>query len=148
MKRLHIHLGVKKLEESIRFYSDLFGQEPEKVKEDYAKWMLDDPRINFAISTRSAQKGVDHLGLQLDSADELGEARKNLERAGIPSAAEGQTTCCYAVSDKSWTLDPQGVPWEIYHTMEDAEVYSEAPKAGQSACCATNATDAAKSACC
>ncbi|MCB1166131.1 MAG: VOC family protein [Leptospiraceae bacterium] len=145
MKRLHIHLGVKKLEDSIRFYSDLFGRQPDKSKEDYAKWMLDDPRINFAISTRSASTGVDHLGLQLDSADELDDVRNALEAAGIARSAEGETTCCYAVSDKSWTLDPQGVPWEIYHTMEDAEVYSEAPKAGQSACCATNG---AESACC
>jgi catechol 2,3-dioxygenase-like lactoylglutathione lyase family enzyme len=135
MKRLHIHVGVKNLEQSIRFYNTLFGAEPAKVKEDYAKWMLDDPRINFAISTRVGQKGVDHLGLQAEEAGELQTLRQRLKDADTALLDEGETTCCYARSDTSGVQDPDGLTWEAYHTMEDAELFSVAGN-DQKACCA------------
>lgn len=136
MKRLHIHAGVKNLESSIRFYSTLFGTEPAKVKEDYAKWMLEDPRINFAISTRTMDKGVDHLGLQVDSGEELEEIRTRLRAADTAILNHGEAVCCYARSEKSWVRDPDGVAWEAYQTMEDAELFSEAASTATKACCA------------
>jgi catechol 2,3-dioxygenase-like lactoylglutathione lyase family enzyme len=140
MKRLHLHVGVKNLEESIRFYSVLFGAEPVKVKGDYAKWMLEDPRINFAISTRTKNKGVDHLGLQVDEPEELEAVRNHLKQADTAMLNEGETVCCYARSDKSWVRDPDGLAWEAYHTMEDAELFSAKTEAAAQpngkACCA------------
>jgi catechol 2,3-dioxygenase-like lactoylglutathione lyase family enzyme len=138
MKRLHVHVGVKQLDEGIKFYSALFGAEPVKRKADYAKWMLDDPHVNFAISTRASQAGVDHLGIQVDDAAELAEIRGRLKAAELATFNEGETVCCYARSDKSWVADPAGTAWEAYQTMEDAEVYHGAPAEGatQSACCA------------
>lgn len=134
MKRLHMHIGVEKLDDSIRFYTALFGADPVKVKEDYAKWMLDDPRINFAISTRSGKKGLDHLGLQVDNAEELANLRQQLSNANLTTHSEGETTCCYAKSEKSWVTDPDGTAWEAYHTMEDAQFFSgTAPAAACSA---------------
>lgn len=135
MKRLHIHVGVGDLEQSIRFYSVLFGAEPVKVKGDYAKWMLEDPRVNFAISTRAKNKGVDHLGLQVDEAEELEAVRQHLKQADTTMLNEGETVCCYARSDKSWVRDPDGLAWEAYHTMEDAELFAAAQPAAN-ACCA------------
>lgn len=126
MKRLHIHIGVEKLDDSMRFYTALFGAAPVKVKEDYAKWMLDDPRINFAISTRSGKKGLDHLGLQVDNAEDLEILRQQLSNANLTTHSEGETTCCYAKSEKSWVTDPDGTAWEAYHTMEDAQFFSGA----------------------
>lgn len=149
MKRFHIHVGVKDLDHSIQFYSTLFGQMPSKVKEDYAKWMLEDPRVNFAISTRSGKEGVDHLGLQVDENDELAEISERLKKADLGVFDEGSTTCCYAESNKAWVKDPAGIAWETYHTMTDAETFNgkaqvEAPK---SACCVPKTT-AVKSSCC
>ena len=136
MKRMHIHVGVDNVEQSIRFYNALFGAEPVKVKADYAKWMLEDPRINFAISTRADNKGVDHLGLQVDAAEELEELRNRINSADMTTFSEGETVCCYARSDKSWVLDPSGIAWEAYHTMDDAEVFSAGAAASSQSCCA------------
>lgn len=132
MKRFHIHVGVKDLNYSIQFYSTLFGQRPTKVKEDYAKWMLEDPRINFAISTRSGKEGVDHLGMQVDEEHELAEISERLKKADLGVFDEGATTCCYAESSKAWVKDPAGIAWEAYHTMADAETFNTTA----SACCA------------
>ncbi len=124
MKRLHVHVGVKDLSASVRFYNALFGSEPVKLKSDYAKWMLDDPRVNFAISTRAKTIGVDHMGIQVDDADELGTLRDQMSQANISTHSDGETTCCYARSEKSWVEDPNGLAWEAYHTMADAQIYS------------------------
>lgn len=132
MKRLHIHVGVENLDQSIRFYSALFGAEPVKTKPDYAKWMLESPHVNFAISTR-AETGVNHLGIQVDDESELTELRDRLKKADMSVVSEGETVCCYARSDKSWVHDPAGVPWEAYRTMEDAEIFKiEKPQASGS----------------
>ncbi|MFO0705891.1 MAG: ArsI/CadI family heavy metal resistance metalloenzyme [Nitrospira sp.] len=136
MKRFHIHIGVEKLEESIRFYSALFGTEPVKVKPDYAKWMLEDPRVNFAISTRAKRTGVDHLGIQVEEERELHELRSRFEAADMKVLEQGATTCCYAKSDKSWVQDPVGIPWEAYRTMEDAQFFSDRQEDSEGACCA------------
>jgi len=124
MKRFHIHIGVDNLADSIRFYNALFGADPVKVKSDYAKWMLEDPRINFAISTRSGKQGLEHLGIQVDEATELEALRNQFSRANISTHSDGETTCCYAKSEKSWVSDPSGIAWEAYHTMEDAQFFS------------------------
>ena len=139
MKRFHIHIGVEKLEEAIGFYSALFGAAPVKTKPDYAKWMLDDPRVNFAISTRAKKKGVDHLGIQVEEESELNELRNRIEKANMKVLEEGATTCCYARSDKSWVQDPAGIPWETYRTMEDAQLFSESMEGTESACCTPDA---------
>ncbi|MEM8560587.1 MAG: ArsI/CadI family heavy metal resistance metalloenzyme [Pseudomonadota bacterium] len=124
MKRMHIHVGVKNLEQSIQFYSALFASEPVKVESDYAKWLLDDPQINFAISTRVIDAGVNHLGLQVDGDEELAELRERMKRADLSLFDEGETVCCYARSDKSWVQDPSGIAWEAYRTMADADSYT------------------------
>ncbi|MFP5491445.1 MAG: ArsI/CadI family heavy metal resistance metalloenzyme [Bacteriovoracia bacterium] len=135
MKRFHIHVGVKDLTHSIQFYSTLFGQGPTKVKEDYAKWMLEDPRINFAISTRVVE-GVDHLGMQVDEADELNVLAQRLKNADLGVYGEGSTTCCYAESSKAWVKDPSGIAWETYHTMNDAETFNGKQEAkAKKSCC-------------
>jgi catechol 2,3-dioxygenase-like lactoylglutathione lyase family enzyme len=145
MKRIHIHIGVENLEESIRFYSAIFGTQPVKVKTDYAKWMLDDPRVNFAISTR-ASRGVDHLGIQVDENDELAEIRSRTKAAGLKVFDEGETVCCYSRSEKSWVQDPTGIPWEAYQTIADAQIFSSKATPGESACCADRSASA--DACC
>lgn len=145
MKRMHLHLGVEDLDQSIRFYSTLFGAEPVKVKPDYASWLLDDPRVNFAISTRAGEKGLDHLGLQVEQESELEEMRARFRDAEIPLADEGETVCCYARSDKSWLQDPAGIAWETYLTMEHTEYFSE-EAASENACCAPAANKASQ--CC
>jgi catechol 2,3-dioxygenase-like lactoylglutathione lyase family enzyme len=127
MKRLHVHVGVTDLAESIAFYSALFGSPPTLVRDDYAKWMLDDPRVNFAISHGHAAPGIEHLGIQAETPDELAEVTGRLNAAARPVLAEGETTCCYARSEKSWTSDPQGVVWEAFHTMEQARTYGSSP---------------------
>jgi catechol 2,3-dioxygenase-like lactoylglutathione lyase family enzyme len=124
MKRFHIHIGVDNLADSISFYNALFGAEPTKVKSDYAKWMLEDPRINFAISTRAGKQGVEHLGIQVDDAAELEVLRKQFSEANISTHSNGETTCCYAKSEKSWVSDPNGIAWEAYHTMDNAQFFS------------------------
>ena len=109
MKRMHVHVGVEDLDRSIGFYSALFAARPAVVKSDYAKWMLDDPRVNFAISTRGKQPGLDHLGIQVESKDELSDVYARLRQAGGTVLEQGQTTCCYAQSEKSWIDDPAGI---------------------------------------
>ena len=141
MKRFHVHLHVDDLTASIAFYSRLFGTAPTRSEADYAKWMLDDPRLNFAISTRGAQPGIDHLGIQAETDEELAQLRASGEHAGAPLLDEGQTTCCYARSDKHWITDPQGIAWEHFKTLENIPVFREAPtaqtaKVADSACCA------------
>ena len=127
MKRLHVHVGVTDLTQSIAFYSALFGSPPTLVRDDYAKWMLDDPRVNFAISHGHAAPGIEHLGTQAETPDELAEITARITAADRPVLAEGETTCCYARSEKSWTSDPQGVVWEAFHTMEQARTYGSSP---------------------
>lgn len=134
MKRMHLHIGVEDLDESIRFYTALFGAAPIKTKPDYAKWLLDDPRVNFAISTR-AKKGVDHLGIQVDADTELAEVQERLKAKDIPLTDEGETICCYARSEKSWIQDPSGIAWEAYRTMEDVQLFSGRDGSDEGACC-------------
>ncbi|MBY0521050.1 MAG: VOC family protein [Sphingomonas sp.] len=123
MKRLHVHVAVDDLDRSVRFYSTLFATEPTVTKPDYAKWMLDDPRVNFAISARGAKAGVEHLGIQVEDADELTEVYARIARADAPVVEEGATTCCYAKSEKSWVTDPQGVVWETFLTQGESTTY-------------------------
>lgn len=130
MKRLHVHVGVTDLDASIHFYSTLFEASPTVVKPDYAKWMLDDPRVNFAISAGRDATGVAHLGVQAETAAELAEVSQRLDRAGLPVLAEGVTTCCYAKSEKSWISDPDGVVWEAFHTTGEATTYGTSPALG------------------
>lgn len=137
MKRFHVHLHVDNLDQSIAFYSRLFAAEPTRVEADYAKWMLDDPRVNFAISTRGTQAGIDHLGFQVDEADELADLKARATSADMALLDEGETTCCYARSEKHWVTDPQGIAWEHFHTLDNIPVFREAPAApSASACCA------------
>lgn len=141
MKRMHLHIAVEDLDRSIGFYSALFGSQPTVQKPDYAKWMLDDPRINFAISARGAKPGLDHLGIQVDAPEELASLREQLRAADLQRFDEGETTCCYARSDKSWVQDPTGIAWEAYHTMGEAELFSQPKTENASACCAPKAPD-------
>ena len=136
MKRFHVHMNVNDLDSNIRFYSILFGAAPTIVKVDYAKWMLDDPRVNFAISQRGRTVGVDHLGLQADDAEELAAIGGRLLTADTVALAEKGTTCCYARSDKFWAEDPQGMRWESFHTFGEATTYTSAPaqEVGASCC--------------
>lgn len=144
MKRFHVHVGVEDIDQSIQFYSTLFGTEPTVTKPDYAKWMLDDPRVNFAISSgQQAAKGIEHLGIQSETADELADVYGRLRAADRPVLDEGATTCCYAKSEKSWIADPDGVVWEAFLTSGDATVYGDSPPlnalsaaASDSTCCA------------
>lgn len=137
MKRFHVHLGVENLAESQAFYSKLFGQEPTVSKTDYAKWMLDDPAINFAISARGHQTGLNHLGFQADTAEGLLQLEHQaLAAAGDAVIQQGETTCCYAKSDKHWMIDPSGIAWEHYRTMESAQTFGEdSTTTESSACC-------------
>jgi hypothetical protein len=141
MKRFHVHAHVEDLAQSIAFYSKMFGAQPTRVEADYAKWMLDDPRINFAISSRGGKPGVDHLGIQTDSAEELAELKARAQAADMTLQDEGEVSCCYARSEKHWITDPQGVAWEHFHTLSDVPTFSEAAKAANpsSACCASDA---------
>lgn len=135
MKRFHVHVGVTDLNASIEFYAGLFGAKPSVVEADYAKWMLEEPRINFAISTRSGKKGLDHLGFQADSEEELAVLHDRLKAAQGPVLEQKGTACCYAESDKYWTMDPAGIAWESFHTLGRVPVYGEKAAEG-SACCA------------
>ncbi len=123
MKRLHVHVAVDDLDRSVGFYSTLFAAEPTVIKPDYAKWMLDDPRVNFAISARGAKAGVEHLGIQVEDSAELAEVYARLDKADAPVIEEGATTCCYAKSEKSWITDPQGVVWETFLTQGESTTY-------------------------
>ncbi|MFN3617871.1 MAG: ArsI/CadI family heavy metal resistance metalloenzyme [Aquabacterium sp.] len=124
MKRFHVHLHVADLAQSIGFYSKLFGQQPSRQEADYAKWMLDDPAVNFAISQRGAEPGIDHLGIQTDDASELAALKQRAEAADLSLLDEGETTCCYARSDKHWLVDPQGIAWEHFHTLGNVPTFS------------------------
>ena len=147
MKRLHLHIAVEDLDRSIGFYSTLFGAQPSVVKDDYAKWMLEDPKVNLAISRRGRAAGIDHVGIQTDTADELSDLAVRLKSAGETTFDQEATTCCYAKSDKSWVVDPSGVRWETFHTTGEATTYGEsepeallaatgaAAPAPQAACC-------------
>ena len=140
MKRFHVHVAVHDLKQSIRFYSALFGAQPSVEKPDYAKWMLEDPRVNFAISTRASGKsGLDHLGIQAEDGGELEEIGSRLAQADVSVAPQKGASCCYAKSDKYWTIDPHGVAWESFHTLDSVPVYGSDRKieAGErkAACC-------------
>lgn len=155
MKRFHVHVAVDDLAANIRFYSTVFGVPPTVEKSDYAKWMIDDPRINFAISMRGLKPGVDHLGVQVETDDELTQMRGQVAKAEVAALDQSNATCCYAKSDKYWIADPQGIAWETFRTLDSVPVYGttvrEQPSA-KGACCApaaTNAIEPAKAgACC
>jgi catechol 2,3-dioxygenase-like lactoylglutathione lyase family enzyme len=153
MKRFHVHVAVSDLEQSIRFYSALFGAEPSVKKADYAKWMLEDPRINFAISDGHGRQGVNHLGLQAENGEELEAIGERLAQADVATTAQKGASCCYAKSDKYWTTDPQGVAWESFHSLDTVPVYgtdtrSAAEPGAKSACCQPRPAAAEKAACC
>lgn len=139
MKRFHVHIGVKDLNQSINFYSALFGAAPSVLHTDYAKWMMEDPRVNFAISTRSGNAGLDHLGLQTDSDEELVQLAAQLKQANPEVTAEADAACCYAVSDKHWVQDPSGIAWEAFHTLATVPVFgmpaTQTSASVQAACC-------------
>jgi catechol 2,3-dioxygenase-like lactoylglutathione lyase family enzyme len=137
MKRFHVHVAVDDLDASVKFYSTVFGAPPTVVKPDYAKWMVDDPRINFAISTCAGAPGIDHLGFQVDSDEELTALREQVTAAQIVAQDQPNAECCYARSDKYWTTDPQGIAWETFHTLDSIPVYSDAERAQSHACCDT-----------
>jgi len=153
MKRLHVNISVSDLDSSIGFYNSLFGAEPSLVKPDYARWMLEDPRVNFAITTRGERKGLDHLGIQVEKDDELGEVYDRLKSAAAPLIEEGTTTCCYANSEKNWTFDPEGIAWETFLTLGESPVYGSdniSKPDSNSACCGRPQPESAKAAssCC
>jgi catechol 2,3-dioxygenase-like lactoylglutathione lyase family enzyme len=135
MKRFHVHLHVDDLARSVAFYSGLFAAQPTRVETDYAKWMLDDPAVNFAISTRGTASGIDHLGFQTDDPAELASMKARAQAADMALLDEGATTCCYARSDKHWVTDPQGIAWEHFHTLGDIPVFSEGRQVGAAAAC-------------
>jgi predicted enzyme related to lactoylglutathione lyase len=155
MKRLHVHVSVEDISQSIGFYSALFAAKPAVVKPDYAKWMLDDPRVNFAISTRGREPGLDHLGIQVENTDELHEVYARLREAGGNVVEQGETTCCYARSEKSWIDDPAGIAWETFHTTGESTIYGDGSGENlariahekESACCVTQPATKA-TACC
>ena len=150
MKRLHVHVSVSDLDVSVRFYSSLFAAEPTVLKTDYAKWMLDDPLVNFAISARGAPAGLEHLGIQAADKSELHEVYERLKQADRPVLEEGETVCCYAKSEKSWIEDPQGIRWETFLTTGESTVYgNEATESDEGCCVPTrNAVRASTGACC
>jgi len=154
MKRLHVHVAVDDLEGSVSFYSALFAAQPSVLKTDYAKWMLDDPRVNFAISARGREAGLDHLGIQVENKDELAEVYGRLRNAGGTVIEQGQTSCCYAKSEKSWIDDPAGIAWETFLTTCESSDYGdgtgehEARIAKPRACCAPETKSEPVAACC
>jgi catechol 2,3-dioxygenase-like lactoylglutathione lyase family enzyme len=164
MKRFHVHVSVDDLATSVRFYSGMFASEPTELKSDYAKWKLEDPRINFAISQRGAKVGLDHVGIQVEDADELAQMQGRLHALQRGIELEEGTTCCYAKSDKYWVNDPSGIAWETFHTLESIPVFgvpakqstripiaipvSPAKSEVASSCCAPSASSTEKSSCC
>jgi hypothetical protein len=152
MKRFHVHLHVDDLARNIGFYSRLFAQDPARVESDYAKWMLDDPPVNFAISTRGAAAGVDHFGIQAENAEALIALKSRAESASLSREDQGETSCCYSRSEKYWITDPQGVAWEHFHTLGTIPVYGEshdAPATGPAgACCSPSASSTVRDDCC
>ena len=139
MKRLHIHVAVDNLNDSIRFYSGMFGGAPSVVQPDYAKWMLEDPRVNFAISRRGAEPGLNHLGIQVESVEELGEMQARLAALQPDVVKQEGVACCYAKSDKYWLTDPSGLLWETFQTLESIPVFGESEKVGSASCCISSA---------
>ncbi len=136
MKRLHVHVSVDNLTASIRFYTGMFATEPTVVKTDYAKWQLDDPRVNFSISQRGITTGLNHLGIQVESADELQAMQSRLQSLQPGIEKEEEVTCCYAKSDKYWVTDPSGIAWETFHTLDTIPVFGAPDKtAATEACC-------------
>lgn len=163
MKRFHIHVSVVDLAQSIRFYSTLFAQQPSRVETDYAKWMLEDPPVNFAISTHRQPVGINHLGFQVDSGEELRALQSQLSAADARLVQEGDQACCYARSDKYWVTDPTGIAWETFHTLARIPVYGEdtpvfdhgtaispatAGTAGNRVCCLPSTKPEVPSGCC
>ena len=158
MKRLHVHVSVDDLAGSIRFYSALFGAVPTVAKPDYAKWMLDDPRVNFAISARGGKAGVDHLGIQVETPEELKEVYVRLQQAERPMLEENATTCCYAESEKAWTSDPQGLLWESFLTTGESAIFGDdarltgfrtsGGRVESAPCCGSKPAPAIEAACC
>jgi catechol 2,3-dioxygenase-like lactoylglutathione lyase family enzyme len=156
MKRLHVHVAVSDLSKSVGFYSALFASRPSVLKADYAKWMLDDPRVNFAISTRGRKPGLDHLGIQAETQEELHEVYGRLRQAGENIVEQGQTACCYAKSEKSWIGDPAGISWEAFHTTGESTDYGDGTgerearvaHARETACTIPQAAQKQASACC
>ena len=155
MKRLHVSVAVSDLDHSVQFYATLFGAAPTVLKSDYAKWMLEDPRVNFSISSRGAHKGVDHLGIQVEDDAELAAVAGRLARAGESVHEQKATTCCYARSNKAWVHDPEGIAWETFHSFGTSTVYGEehpdddtVAATENAACCAPNENKAASSSCC
>jgi catechol 2,3-dioxygenase-like lactoylglutathione lyase family enzyme len=138
MKRLHVHINVPDIDQAVEFYITLFAADPTVVKDDYAKWMLEDPRVNFAISSRSQSEGLSHLGIEVETADELGDVYDRLEDTGGPTLKEGATTCCYHKSEKSWINDPANVAWETFMTIGEATTFGKDPELEseiKNACC-------------
>lgn len=151
MKRFHVHLAVPDLDASVGFYSALFGTAPTVRKPDYAKWMLDDPRVNFAISARGAAPGLDHLGLQVEAPDELAGLRRRFAAAQDGAVIDApDARCCYARSDKHWVTDPQGIAWEAFHTLDGIPTFggAPAPAADDAPCCTRAAQPPSAAACC
>ncbi|MGB5307223.1 MAG: ArsI/CadI family heavy metal resistance metalloenzyme [Gammaproteobacteria bacterium] len=140
MSRLHIHIAVTDLEQNIRFYSALFGAGPGVSKPDYAKWELADPAVNFAISTRSPQHGLDHIGIQAEDEAELAGIKNRLQQAGITGLEQANTACCYARSDKYWVRDPQGIAWETFHTLDSIPTFGATDRTANSSACCTPKT--------
>jgi catechol 2,3-dioxygenase-like lactoylglutathione lyase family enzyme len=143
MKRFHVHIIVEDLDANVRFYSSVFGSPPTVLKPDYAKWMLEDPRVNFAISKRGLRPGIDHIGIQAESDAELNELRDRVAAAEIAALDQKNAECCYARSDKYWITDPQGIAWETFHTLDSIPVYGDISRTQSQACCA-----AKSNACC
>ena len=149
MKRFHVHVGVDDLAANIRFYTTVFGIPPTVEKSDYAKWMIDDPRVNFAISQRGLKAGIDHLGLQVETNDELTQMRGQVSQAEIAALDQTEASCCYAKSDKYWITDPQGIAWETFRTLDSIPVYGNTVReqtAEKAACCAPAAAVAIQTA--
>jgi catechol 2,3-dioxygenase-like lactoylglutathione lyase family enzyme len=147
MKRFHVHVSVDDLDANVRFYSTVFGAPPTVLKPDYAKWMLEDPRVNFAISKRGLKAGVDHLGVQVESETELASLRQQAAAAEIAALDQPKAECCYARADKYWITDPQGVAWETFHALDSIPVYGQTERAENgTACCGIPATVTSQSA--
>lgn len=146
MSRFHVHVAVEDLQKSIGFYSAMFGTEPTVTKPDYAKWRLEDPRVNFAISTRGRKPGLDHVGIQAEDEGELQTLRRRLDDAGIQGLEQQGTTCCYAKSDKYWAVDPQGIAWETFHSLGEAAIFGETAAEEEGGACCT--PDLSKDSCC
>lgn len=149
MKRLHIHLAVEDLKQNIEFYSTMFGSKPTVQHDDYAKWMLDDPRVNFAISNRSNQTGLDHLGIQAENDQELQDIKQCLDATQKPIEAQEQTACCYSRSDKYWLTDPQGIAWESFHSLSEIPTFNDKKEDSDNASSSCRPTgDDSSSSCC